>query len=181
MFGPVLNGQKITLRPPHEDDAALFIEWLADQEVTRYLGVLVSIPSLEAEKEFLKKTGEAKDVVFWAIEAEGKTIGTTAIRSIDWVSGKGITGILIGDKTCWRKGYASEAMAIRTEYAFRQLNLHKLSSGAFMENEPSKRALMKAGYRQIGVEREHSWREGRWHDHWLAEILRSEWEKQQAG
>lgn len=181
MFGPVLKGQKVTLRPPDESDAARFLEWLADQEVTRYLGVVVNVPSIEAEKEFLKRTGEAKDVVFWAIEAEGKTIGTTAIRGIDWISGNGHTGILIGDKSCWGKGYASEAMALRTEYAFRQLNLHKLSTGAFMENEPSKRALVKAGYREIGIEREHSWRDGRWHDHWLAEVLRSDWEKQHTG
>lgn len=181
MFGPVLKGQKVTLRPPDETDAARFVEWLADQEVTRYLGVVVNVPSIEAEKEFLRKTGEAKDAVFWAIEAEGKTIGTTVIRSIDWISGNGNTGILIGDKTCWGKGYASEAMALRTEYAFRQLNLHKLSSAASMENEPSKRALMKNGYKQIGIEREHAWREGRWHDHWLAEVLRSDWDEQQTG
>jgi len=46
-------------------------------------------------------------------------------------------------------------MLIRTDYAFRQLNLHKLSSGTFADNEPSKRALLKAGYREVGVEREH--------------------------
>ena len=69
-------------------------------------------------------------------------------------------------------------MALRTEYAFRQLNLHKLSSGAFMENEPSKRALQKAGYREVGVAREGFWRDGAWHDHWECEILRSDWEKQ---
>jgi RimJ/RimL family protein N-acetyltransferase len=39
--------------------------------------------------------------------------------------------------------------------------------------------LQKAGYRQIGIEREESWRDGQWHDHWLCEVLRSDWEKQQ--
>ncbi|MDE3101537.1 MAG: GNAT family N-acetyltransferase [Chloroflexota bacterium] len=46
-----------------------------------------------------------------------------------------------------------------------------------MENEPSKRALWKAGYRQVGVEREETWRDGRWHDHRLCEILRSDRER----
>ncbi|MGH2377730.1 MAG: GNAT family N-acetyltransferase [Candidatus Limnocylindria bacterium] len=180
MYGPVLKGEKVTLRPPDETDAARFVEWFADQEVTRYLAVTFPL-SLEQEKEFLKKIGEAKDVVWWVIEAEGKTIGGVGIHQIDWIDSRAITGIVIGDKTCWRRGYASEAMALRTAYAFRQLNLHKLSSGAFMENEASKRALMKAGYREIGVEREHLWREGRWHDHWRCEVLRADWEKHQAG
>ena len=38
MFGPVLKGEKVTLRPPDEGDPARFIDWFADTEVTRYLG-----------------------------------------------------------------------------------------------------------------------------------------------
>ncbi len=179
MFGPVLTGEKITLRPPDETDAARFIAWFADPEVTRYLAVTFPL-SLQQEEDFLKRIGESKNDVWWVIEAEGKAIGATGIHRIDWISAHAITGTVIGDKSCWRKGYGSEAMALRTEYAFRQLNLHKLKSGAFMENEPSKRALVKAGYRQVGIERQESWRDGRWHDHWLCEVLRSDWESQRA-
>lgn len=68
-------------------------------------------------------------------------------------------------------------MRLRTGYAFRELNLHKLVSGAFMENEPSKRALRKAGYREVGIQREQNFRNGRWHDRWLCEVLRADWEK----
>lgn len=180
MFGPVLVGQKVTLRPPDETDAQRFIDWFADLEVTRYLGTTFPL-HLDAEKETLKKLGESKTDVFWVIEAEGKAIGAIGIHQIAWIDAHGITGIVIGDKSCWRKGYASEAMALRTEYAFRQLNLHKLSTFTFLENEGSKRALMKSGYRQIGTQKEHFWRDGAWHDTWMAELLRSDWEKQHTG
>ena len=46
----------------------------------------------------------------------------------------------------WRKGIASEAMTLRTAFCFRELNLHKIRTRVYMENEASKRALMKAGY-----------------------------------
>ena len=177
MFGPVLKGQKVTLRPPDEKDAARFIAWFADTEVTRYLAVTFPM-SLQQEEDFIKRIGEAKDTVWWVIEAEGKAIGATGIHRIDWINARATTGTVIGDKSCWRKGYGSDAMALRTEYAFRQLNLHKLKSGAFVENEPSKRALQKTGYRQVGVEREESWRDGRWLDHWLCEVLRADWERE---
>jgi RimJ/RimL family protein N-acetyltransferase len=36
---------------------------------------------------------------------------------------------------------------------------------------------MKAGYREVGIEREHFFREGRWHDHWVGEVLRADWER----
>lgn len=177
MFGPVIKGEKVTLRPPVDADVPRFVEWFADTEVTRYLGVAFPL-SLQQEQEFIKHIGESKNEVWWVIEAEGKCIGASGIHRIDWVNAHGTTGTVIGDKSCWRKGYGSESMALRTDYAFRQLNLHKLTSGAFMDNAPSKRALQKAGYREIGVSHEDFWRDGTWHDHWECELLRSDWEKQ---
>lgn len=174
MYGPVLRGERVTLRPPDDTDPARFVAWFADPEVTRYLGVLFP-PPLEIEQEWFKSIGESKTDVFWMIEVARRAIGSCAIARIDWLHARGSTGIAIGDKTAWRKGYATEAMRLRTEYAFLQLNLHKLSTRTFMENEGARRALQKAGYREIGVAREEMWRDGRWHDQWRAEILRADW------
>lgn len=176
MFGPVIRGPRVTLRPPDDSDPPRFVVWLADLEVTRYLGIRTAMAPFQ-EEEFFKRMGESKTDVVWTIEAEGRAIGITGIHQIDWQNSHAHTGTNIGDKTAWRKGYGSETMALRTEYAFRWLDLHKLSSGAFVENGPSRRALTKAGYREVGLEREHFFREGRWHDHWLCEVLRSDWEK----
>jgi RimJ/RimL family protein N-acetyltransferase len=179
MFGPVLRGEKVTLRPPDETDPQRFIAWFADLEVTRYLGTAFPL-SLQAEEEAIKKLGEAKDTVWWVIEAEGKAIGATGIHRIDWINANAITGTVIGDKGCWRKGYGTEAMALRTAYAFRQLNLHKLKSETFAENTGSQRSLQKAGYRKVGAFREEFWRDGGWHDKWEWEVLRSDWDSEQA-
>lgn len=179
MYGPVVTGTKVTLRPPDDSDPQRFVEWFGDLEVTRYLARRVGIGLLQ-EQGHLKKVGESATDIFWMIEAEGRAIGATGIHNIDWINAHAKTGTVIGDKSAWRKGYGSEAMRLRTEYAFRQLNLHKLTSSAFVENEPSRRALARAGYVQTGVEREHYFREGRWHDHWTCELLRADWEKLQA-
>lgn len=175
MFGPVLQGSRVTLRPPDDSDPPRYVEWFADMEATRYLGVR-SAMALFQEEEFFKQVGESKTDVLWTIEAEGRAIGVTGIHGIDWQNSHAMTGTNIGDKTAWRKGYGSETMALRTEYAFRWLNLHKLTSSALDDNAPSKRALVKAGYREIGKHREHIYRDGRWHDLWLCEVLRSDWE-----
>jgi RimJ/RimL family protein N-acetyltransferase len=177
MFGPILRGLKVTLRPPDETDPAHFAAWLADAETTRYLGGSREAFSAEKEQAYFQDMAGSKADVFWVIEAEGRAIGSTRIARIDWQNAHGHTGTFIGDKSAWRKGYGSETMAVRTEYAFRELNLHKLTTGAFMENEPSRRALLKVGYRAVGIERQHFWRDGRWHDHWLAELLREDWER----
>jgi len=70
-------------------------------------------------------------------------------------------------------------MALRTAFCYRELNLHKIRTRAFMENEASKRALQKAGYRQSGTQHEEMYRDGRWHDIWMGEVMRADWEKAQ--
>jgi RimJ/RimL family protein N-acetyltransferase len=138
MFGPVLKGEKVTLRPGRESDAELFVRWFADMQVTRMLGRRMAV-ALYQEQEFLKKIGESRDDVWWMIEAEG--------------------------------------MALRTRYAFRELNLHKLMTEVNAENIASRKALERSGYRTAGTRREQEFREGKWHDRWLGEVLRSDWEK----
>ena len=48
------------------------------------------------------------------------------------------------------------------------------------ENEASRKALERNGYRTVGVSREQNFREGKWKDRWLGEVLRDDWEKKQA-
>jgi len=176
VFGPLLRGAAVTLRPPDESDPARFIPWLSDLEVTRFLGNRYQAFALFQEEEWFKKIGESKDDVVWIVEAEGRVIGSTGIHRIDWHHARGVTGMLIGDKTAWHKGYATEAIRLRTEHAFLQLNLHKLSTETYAENEPIRRALMRSGYREVGIAREHLFSEGRWHDAWHAEVLRGDWD-----
>ena len=180
MLGPVLRGKLVTLRPARDEDAERFVAWFADMEVTRYLGHRMAA-ALYQEQEYLKKIGESQKDVFWMIDAEGKTIGATGIHNIDWLAAHAITGIIIGEKDCWGKGYATETMALRTRYAFRELNLHKVMTEVNAENSASRRALEKNGYRTVGVHREHDFIRGHWHDRWLGEVLRSEWELLQKG
>ena len=147
-------------------------------EVTRYLGRRSAV-ALYYEVEIFKKFGESDDTVFWVIEAGGETIGATGIHGIDWINAHGTTGIVIGEKQHWHKGYATEAMRLRTRYAFRELNLHKLMTEVFVGNEASRRALEKSGYRTVGMRRDHFFTLGKWHDVWIGEVLREDWERAQ--
>jgi RimJ/RimL family protein N-acetyltransferase len=179
MFGPVLRGKKCVLRPPRKEETSIYQKWFEDPEVIHFTLQLGPRSNAQYE-EFFKHLAEDPNGVEWIIEVDGKPVGTTGIHGINHRHGHGETGIVIGDKSMWRKGIASEAMALRTRYAFRELNLHKIRSRAYLENEASKRALQKAGYRESGIQRQEVWRDGRWHDIWMAEVLREDWEREQA-
>jgi RimJ/RimL family protein N-acetyltransferase len=171
MYGPLLQGSRFRLRPPRPEEAPVMIAWFEDLEVTARL-VRRCPPSLEEEQEFLKKTAADPNSVFWVIEHEGRPIGVTAIEGIDWVNGRGKTGTLIGDKSCWGKGIAGEVMRLRADFAFRELPLRKLQSGYLDGNEPSRRAQAATGYREVGRFQGQFFREGRWLDEILTELPR---------
>ena len=179
MMGPYLRGEHVTLRPADDSDPPRFVPWFADMEVTKYLG-RPSAVALYQEVDFFKRVGESKTDVYWMIEFAGEAVGATGIHAIDWRNAFGTTGIVIGAKDKWGKGIASEAMRLRTRYAFRELNLRKLMTEVFAENAASKRALEKVGYRTVGIHRAHFFTRGRHHDVWLGELLREDWEKTQA-
>ncbi len=176
MFGPVLKGQHVTLRPADDSDPPRFLPWIADMEVTRFLGRRTGA-ALYQEVDFFKRVGEAKDTVLWIIEADGETVGATGIHEIDWQNAHATTGILIGAKDKWGKGIASEAMLLRTRYAFRELNLHKLMTEVFVGNVASRRALEKNGYRTVGIRKDHFFTSGTWHDMWIGEVTREEYDR----
>ena len=178
MYGPVLRGEKCTLRPPRLDEAPIYISWFADLEVIRYT-LQVGPFSLWQEEDFLKRVAEDPNGISWVIEVDGRPVGFTGVAGINWRNGNGESGIVIGEKSVWRRGVATEAMALRTDYCFRELRLHKIRTRVYMENEASKRALMKNGYRETGIQREETFRDGRWHDIWCGEVLRESWEQTQ--
>ncbi|HEY8736863.1 MAG TPA: GNAT family protein [Candidatus Dormibacteraeota bacterium] len=174
MFGPVIHGALVTLRPPRLDEAELMVSWFDDMEITRFL-LLQFPPSLAGEKEWIETMSKANDHVIWGIEREGRLIGTTGLHQINWPNQRAGTGTVIGDKTAWHQGIASEVMALRTRYAFTQLPLRKLHSSFIDGNQASWRAQEKAGYRQVGRYREHEFRDGSWRDEILTEVLKSDW------
>ena len=178
MFGPTLKGKKCVLRPPRKEELPTYQRWFEDPDVIHFTPRPGPF-SESQEEEWFKRVGEDPDAVQWAIEVDGRPVGMTGIHGINWRHSNGETGIVIGDKTMWHKGIASEAMSLRTAFCFRELNLHKIRTRVYMENEPSKRALQKAGYRETGIQREEMFRDGRYHDIWCGEVLREDWERAQ--
>lgn len=176
MFGPVLRGNLVVLRPPKPDEAEQITTWFEELDVTRFLKLRFP-PSLEAEKEFLDRMARDPDAVWWAVEHEGRLVGGTSIVRIDWKHGHGTTGTVIGDKRSWGKGLGRELMQLRAEYAFTQLPLRALRSGYIEGNEASARAQKSAGYKEVGRWHRDRFVDGKWADTILTELLREDWEK----
>jgi RimJ/RimL family protein N-acetyltransferase len=177
MLGPILQGERVRLEPPRPEYIPTYQRWFADMELTRYL--VYRFPfTVKQEEEWLEAVAKDEHRVIWAIvlKTTGKLIGNTGLEKISWRNRHAESGTLIGERDEWGKGYATEAMRLRTRYAFRELGLEKVFTHVIDGNEASRRALERVGYRQCGVWRRHVLVDGEWRDAWLGEILRDEWE-----
>ena len=174
MLGPSIVGALITLAPVEREHLPLFCRWSRDPIGMRYLGISHPLDLQEEERWYEQQVNSARDVV-WVILVDGQPIGNTGLHTIDWRNRRAISGIWIGETSQHGRGYGKEAMALRTAYAFEQLNLEKVETTIMLENQASLRAAQRAGYQQCGLYRRHLFRDSHWHDVWIGEVLREEW------
>ena len=170
MFGPRLAGNGgVSLVPPTVEHFKLHIEWVVQPEVGRFWGPRFGEITVEAQEERFKKTGEDETQILWTIAYGDEPVGWTGIFDIDWVRRDGESGIVIGRHDLFGRGIASEAVRLRTGFAWREMRLHRVHNWIALANRGSRRANEKSGYRQMGVYRKSFFRSGEWYDEWLGE------------
>lgn len=187
MFGHRLETKRLVLAPPNEGAAKRFCQWFADLEVIRYLTRELPFqfpPSLSGEQEWLDDRADNGESIFWCIYALSgqkrlRHIGAIELSNIDVWNRRAEIGYAIGDKSCWGKGYAAEALAAVLSYGFESFGLEKIWLYVLEPNAASKRVAEKAGFSEWQVRRHHFYHSGQWLDAYYAEILREEWLQRQ--
>lgn len=127
---PIINTERLTLRPFREDDANAFFELSQDPDVMRYVGDR-RVPTLqESWRAIAGWLGHwaMRGYGQWAIEerASGQLIGRAGIiNPVDWPGPE--VGYLLG-KAWWGRGYATEAARAAMDWGFEQVGFAELLS-----------------------------------------------------
>lgn len=174
-YNHFLEGEHIYLREVHPSDVnENYYRWMNDPEVTRYLESRFYPNSVEGLREYVNGKLSDHDNVFLAIVLKDgdRHIGNIKLGPINWVHRFGDIGILIGEKDCWGKGYATEAIRLVVDYAFRSLDLHKLTASCYDPNRSSVKAFQKAGFDIEGARKAHFYHDGRYVDDILLGMAR---------
>jgi len=172
------EGQKVRLAPldreRHLENALL---WLNDPQTTEWMLTGDWPLTRLAEEEYFERMMRQDDTdLAFAIETlDGVHIGFSGINQIEWRHGVGTTGTVIGPADFRGKGYGSDSIVVRTRYAFEVLGLRQLLSSVFADNGASYRALLKAGYREIGRYPRRYWKRGAYRDIIRLVIERDAW------
>ena len=153
MYFKKLVGKKCYLSPMNINDAEIFTEWLNDLEITSNLDIYSNIINIEIEKEFLEKL--SKEHNYSIIDREtDKLIGSCGFIGLDHLNQTAETGIFIGDKNYWDKGYGTESLQLLLDYGFNALNLHNIMLRVYSFNKKAVRIYDKIGFKIIGKRRE---------------------------
>jgi [ribosomal protein S5]-alanine N-acetyltransferase len=170
-----LKGQRVRLVPLdrtlHLESA---LEWFNDPEITATLKLNLGI-SRRQEELFFERVATEHDTGFhWAIldDAE-RHIGFIGLHEINWRNRWATGGLVLGERAAWGRGYATDAVRVRTKFAFGELNLHRIEGHTM--NPAMKRVYEKCGYRHEGIALRKFWRDGRWHDADFYAILAEDW------
>ena len=176
---PVLRGKRLLLRPLEMSDVGEeYISWLNDSEVTRYLEVGDATSTRATVKKYLERfQNGVTDHIFAIIDIKtGLHVGNVTLNHIHSKLGTADTGLIIGRKEFWGKGYAAEAWSLLVGFAFENLRLRKIIAGAAVENIASIGSLKKLGFKIEGTLRKEILVDGEYQDTVRMGLFRGEFQ-----
>jgi len=146
----------VLLRPLERRHLEKTLEWANDPELMRLLNRAHTISREEHEQWFagVQKRG---DCCYFAIEdVDGAHLGNVWLWDIDFRHRRAELRIVMGlDRA--GNGAGTEAISRLCDYAFEQLNLHKVYAYVLALNPRARRSFEKAGFVLEGTLREDRW------------------------
>ncbi len=174
----------MTLRGLELEDGQEILKHFNDMEVRHFLGAPIPISEVE-EEEFIRST--------WARRKSGRgyvfgielnksqlLIGCCELTDISPIHRGAELGIIIFNKKYWSQGLGTEALSLLLDYGFNSLNLHRIYLRVNEDNARAIRAYQKVGFQQVARYRECLFREGKYIDELLMDILAEEYKSSQS-
>jgi len=182
----MLKSTHISLSPINLDDLPDLYAWINDRDQ-----VLMNKPYSPIHegqhRDWFDAMHQRNDVIIFGIRliktedsspdsVIGPLIGTCQLHSINYVHRSAELQIRIGDISAQGMGYGTEATRLLLDFAFRDLNLHRVSLHVFANNEQAIRMYEKSGFVREGVMRKMAHINGIYVDALLMGILREEYQ-----
>ena len=178
--GPFLQGAKVTLVPFTEEHLRhpAYHRWLSDLEIAKHIGqpsYLMPVSFGELERYFHANAFQSSNVFLAVLESGSRFVGTARLSHINWLTHAAEVGIMIGERSAQGKGLASESVELVVDYAFRTLNMRRLTAGAHVENRASLQCFLRLGFQQEGLLRQHAYVDGRYVDYMVLAMFRRDY------
>ena len=173
---PSLKTNRLLLRKMSLSDLDDCYEYSRDAEVPKYL---LWYPHTDRTYtgyylRYVERKYRRAEFYDWAVEYDGKMIGTVGFTSFDLNNNAGEVGYVLNRKF-WGMGLATEALLRVLEFGFSELSLERIYAKFMPENDKSRGVLLRCGMRPEGVMRRAVLAKGQYRDVEIYAITREEW------
>lgn len=140
-----------------EDITDRYVNWMNDSSVVRYTESRFQEYDMEDLVDFTNKMNKDTSTAFFGVFelSSNLHIGNIRIKDICSIHKRGEVGLIIGDKSKWGYGYATEAIKLVADYAFKSLDLNKLFATCYEPNIGSLKAFLKNNWEIEGRLKKH--------------------------
>ncbi|MEW6582260.1 MAG: GNAT family protein [Actinomycetota bacterium] len=167
--GPVLHGERVTLRPAAAADAEAFAEMLAYPEVARWWG------RFDIERVRRELIAPDDESVVFAVECDGRVAGLIMYYEEADPDYRHAGIDLSLHPEFQGRGLGPDALRALARHLFADRGHHRLTIDPAVENERAVRAYRRVGFRPVGVMRRYERApDGSWRDGLLMDLLRDE-------
>lgn len=146
-----------------------------DKEVARYTGCKEQFTHDEVVEFFLKCVDADDRYDFMIVAPDGRIVGESVINEIDWEARCANFRIGIFHAAERGKGIGLWAVKAARDFAFEQLQLHRLELDVFSFNARAEKVYLAAGFKREGVLRDAIWTGTEYADDILMALLEDEW------
>ena len=168
-----LRGDDVTLRTVEEEDVTFLRDAINDPDVRQ--GLLTAKPfNGRQEEEYFEEHISNDETVNLVICADGEAVGTIGLKDIDHHTGNCEIGLWLASEFHGR-GYGTEASRLLTDYAFRELRMHRVLARVLATNGASAGIWEKLGFEEEGVHRDEAFKDGEYVDVRYFGVLADEW------
>ncbi|MDQ2101859.1 GNAT family N-acetyltransferase [Azospirillum isscasi] len=162
-------------RRPALDDAEMILRWRTEPSITRFMFTDLENPDVERQRAWLAAMETRRDFRHFIIEYEDRPIGYLSYSDIDWVHLRCSSGSYIVEERDRRK-LAGFLHNFIMDYCYYGMGMNKIVNYFIEGNDTVIRIQRVLKTREVGVLRQHVHKYGRFHDVYVFETLRSEWE-----
>lgn len=172
----ITENQNLLIREVRFQDYEYFARWEVDPEVTKYLSFDDDRSYEDVVNEAIRdKTDETKMDLTIVDKKRELPIGRILVTRIDRHSDSlDVTKLYIGDADMRGKGIGEEVMRLLLAYFFTFMHMERVSLDYYTGNKKAQNLYEKLGFKNEGVARNATKKNGRYFDLNLMSMLRSE-------
>lgn len=151
------------LRQLEYKDIEGMLEWMYDSTVNCNFRTDFSKMRIEDVKKFIQSSFDEENRHFAIVDEKNEYIGTISLKNINKIDNNAQYAIVTRQKA-HGKGYAFQATKEILNYAFNELELHKVYLNVLEENTRANRFYEKCGFRYEGMSKEFLYINGKYHN-----------------